>query len=290
MAMGKQALGELENDKWIGMVIGNDARNFCVGANLVDVGTAAQQGQWDQLRQQLMELQNLVMNFRCSDKPVVAAPHGQTLGGGAEIAMHSDHVVAAAETYMGLVEAGVGLLPAGGGTKEMARRIIARPIAISPDAPPLLFAEKAFGTIAQAKVSGSALEARKLGFLTEEDKIVMNPDHVLAVAKREVLNLAEHYRPPTRGKNVYAAGRPTLAALEVGLQQMLWASYATEYDGVIARQIARVLCGGELSAPQWVTEDYILHLEQEAFLSLLHNEKTLERISAMLKTGKPLRN
>jgi 3-hydroxyacyl-CoA dehydrogenase len=191
---------------------------------------------------------------------------------------------------MGLAEAGVGLLPAGGGTKEMARRLISRPLAISPEAPPLPFATKAFETVAQAKVSGSALEARKLGFLTEEDKIVMNPDHVLAVAKRAVLDLAENYRPPESGKDVYVAGLPTLAALEIGVQQLQWAGYATEYDGVVARQIARVLCGGEISGPQWVTEEYLLTLEQEAFLSLLHNQKTMERIQAMLKTGKPLRN
>jgi 3-hydroxyacyl-CoA dehydrogenase len=288
--MGRQALTELESDRWVGMVIGNEAKNFCVGANLVDVATAAKEGQWDQLRQSIGELQNLVMSFRFSSKPVVAAPHGQTLGGGAEIVMHSDRIVAAAETYMGLVEAGVGLLPAGGGLKEMVRRLISKPIALSPDAPPLLFAQKAFETVAQAKVSASALEARKLGFLTEADTIVMNPDHVLAAAKRTVLDLAENYRPPESRLDIFAAGQPTLAALEVGLQQMLWAGYATEYDGVVARQIAYVLCGGDLSAPQWVGEEYILKLEQDGFLSLLHNEKTIERIQAMLTTGKPLRN
>ena len=288
--MGKRALSELEGDRWVGLVIGNEARNFCVGANLVDVATAAQQGQWDQLRQMLQEFQNLVMGFRFSNKPVVTAPHGQTLGGGAEIALHSDQVVAAAETYMGLVETGVGLIPAGGGTKEIARRIISRPIALSPNAPPLPFAEKAFETIAQAKVSGSALEARTLGFLTEENIIVMNPDHLLAVAKRQVLDIAENYRPPEGGKDIYAGGKPLLAALEIGVQQLQWAGYATEYDGVVVRQLARVLCGGELSAPQWVSEVYMLTLEQEAFLSLLHNQKTMERIQAMLTTGKPLRN
>ncbi len=288
--MGKRALSELEGDRWVGLVIGNEARNFCVGANLVDAATAAQQEQWDQLRQVVQEFQNLVMGFRFSNKPVVTAPHGQTLGGGAEIALHSDQVVAAAETYMGLVETGVGLIPAGGGTKEMARRIISKPIALSPNAPPLPFAEKAFETIAQAKVSGSALEARTLGFLTEENIIVMNPDYLLAVAKRQVLDIAENYHPPERGKDIYAGGKPLLAALEIGVQQLQWAGYATEYDGVVVRQLARVLCGGELSAPQWVSEEYMLTLEQETFLSLLHNQKTMERMQAMLTTGKPLRN
>ena len=134
------------------------------------------------------------------------------------------------------------------------------------------------------------MEARTLGFLDDEDLIVMNPDHLLAVAKREVLALANDYRPPERGKNIYAAGKTLLAALEIGVRQLQWAGYATEYDGVVVGQLARVLCGGELSTPQWVSEDYILRLEREAFLALLHNQKTLERIQAMLTTGKPLRN
>ncbi len=191
-----------------------------------------------------------------------------------------------AETYMGLVETGVGLIPAGGGTKELNRRLISRVMALSPDTPPLPLAQKACETIGQAKVSTSALEARTLGFLTEEDPIVMNPDHLLAMARREVLALAEDYRPPERGKNIYAAGKTLLAALEIGVRQLQWAGFATEYDGVVAEQLARALCGGELSSPQWVSEDYLLSLERQAFLSLLHNPKTLERIQAMLTTGK----
>ncbi len=288
--MGMRALRELENDRWVGLVIGNEARNFCVGANLLMVSMAARQGKFEQLRETVVAFQNLMMGLRFCPKPVVTAPHGQTLGGGAEFALHANRVVAAAETYMGLVEVGVGLIPAGGGTKELARRIISPPLALSPDTPPLPFAQKAFETIGQAKVSTSALEARTLGFLSEDDKIVMNPDHVLAVARREVLELADDYRPPERGKNVYAGGKTLLAALEIGVRQLQWAHYATEYDGVVAGHLARVLCGGELSTPQWVTEDYMLKLEQEAFLSLLHNEQTLERIQAMLTTGKPLRN
>ncbi len=288
--MGKRALSELESDRWVGLVIGNKARNFCVGANLVDVGVAAQQGQWEQLDQQLAALQHLLMGLRFSPKPVVAAPHGQTLGGGAEFALHAGRIVAAAETYMGLVEVGVGLIPAGGGTKELARRIISRTMALSPDTPPLPLAQKVFETIGQARVSTSALEARTLGFLSDEDLIVMNPDHLLAAARREVLALAGDYRPPEPGKNIYATGKATLAALEVGVRQLQWARFASEYDGVVGGQLARVLCGGELSTPQWVSEDYILKLERKAFLALLHNQQTLERIQAMLTTGKPLRN
>jgi 3-hydroxyacyl-CoA dehydrogenase len=288
--MGMRALRELNSDRWTGLVIGNEAANFCVGANLLRGGMAAREGKFDQLRETVAAFQDLMMGLRFCPKPVVTAPHGQTLGGGAELALHADRVVAAAETYMGLVEVGVGLIPAGGGTKELVRRIISPPIAVAPDTPALPFAQKAFETIGQAKVSGSAVEARTLGFLTDRDKVVMNPDHVLAVAKREVLELSFDYRPPEREKNIYAGGRTLLAALEVGVRGLQWAGYATEYDGVVAGHLARVLCGGELSTPQWVTEDYILELEREAFLSLLHNEQTLERIHAMLTTGKPLRN
>ena len=290
VTMGRQALRELENDTWLGMVIGNDAKNFCVGANLSDVVTAAQQGQWDQLRQRIKAFLDVVMGLRFSKKPVIAAPHGQTLGAGAEIALHCSRVVAAAETRIGLVDMGVGLLPAGGGTKEMARRLISKPMRINPGAPPLPFAQKAFETIAQAKVSGNAQEARTLGFLTKEDLIVTTPDHLLSIAKHEVLDLAEHYQPPERGLDIYAGGRPVFAALETGIQQLVWGGFVTAYDAVVATTIADVLCGGDLSAGQWVTEDYLLTLEQEGFLSLLHNQKTMERIEAMLKTGKPLRN
>ncbi len=230
------------------------------------------------------------MGFRFAPKPVVAAPRGQTLGGGLEVCLHSDRVVAAGETYMGLVEVGVGLIPAGGGTKELARRIVSRPLGVSPDAPPLPFVQKAFETIAMAKTSSSALEAKEMNFLQEDDRVVMNADHVLSAAKREVLDLADGYVPPERGKNVYAAGKTTRAALEVGVKTLQWGRYASEYDGVIAGHVARVLTGGDLSLPQWVPEEYVLGLEREAFLDLLKNEKTHERIGAMLKTGKPLRN
>src|SRR5205823_3483341 len=155
-----------------------------------------------------------MMGLRFCPKPVVTAPHGQTLGGGTEFALHADRVVAAAETYMGLVEVGLGLIPAGGGTKEMVRRVVSQTIALFPETPPLPLVQKVFETIGQAKVSTSALGARVLGFLTEEDRIVMNPEHLLATAKREVLALAADYRPPERGKTIYATGRPVLAALE----------------------------------------------------------------------------
>jgi len=184
----------------------------------------------------------------------------------------------------------VGLIPAGGGTKEMARRIVSAAVSLAPDTPPLPSLQKAFDTIAMARVSGSALEARALGFLRDDDRIVMNSEHVLAAAKREVLDLADSYAPPERNRNVYAAGRWARAALEVGVKTLEWGRYASEYDGVIGTDVARVLTGGDLSLPQWVPEEYLLELEKDAFLGLLKNDKTQARIAAMLESGKPLRN
>jgi 3-hydroxyacyl-CoA dehydrogenase len=286
--IGNEALRRLEEEDWAGLVIGNEGRNFCVGANLAEVGHSAQQGQFDEIGDAVEALQNLLMGFRFASKPVVAAPRGQTLGGGAEIALHADRICAAGETYMGLVEIGVGLIPAGGGTKELVRRIVSP--AMHTRAPSLPYVQDAFEKIALAKVSASALDAREMGYLREEDRIVMNPDHLINTAKREVLDLADGYAPPVHDESVYAAGNVVRAALEVGVKTLQWGRYATEYDGVIAAHLARVLTGGDLSLPQWVSEEYILKLEKEAFVSLLKNEKTHERIGAMLKTGKPLRN
>ena len=288
--MGYMALEALERDYVVGLVIGNEGRNFCVGANLFEIAQRAEQGAIGEIGERVEALQNLLMGFRFAPKPVVAAPRGQTLGGGLEVCLHSDRTVAAGETYMGLVEAGVGLIPAGGGTKELARRIVSKPLSITPDATPLPFVQKAFETIAMAKTSSSALEAKEMGFLEEDDRMVMNADHLLSAARREVHDLADGYVPPDRGKNVYAAGKTARAALEVAIKTVQWGRYASEYDGVIAGHVARVLTGGEVSLPQWVPEEYVLKLEKEAFLDLLKNEKTHERIDAMLKTGKPLRN
>ncbi len=288
--MGYAALEALNRDEVAGLVIGNEGRNFCVGANLGEIAYAVQNGMLDQVGKSVDALHDLLMGFRFAAKPVVAAPRGQTLGGGLEICLHADRVVAAGETYMGLVEAGVGLIPAGGGTKELARRIVSRAMSTAPNTPALPFLQKAFETIAMAKVSGSALEARELGFLDEDDRVVMNADHVLHAAKREVLDLADGYAPPERDHNVYAPGKTARAALEMGIKTMQWGRYATEYDGVIAGHAARVLTGGDLTMPQWVTEDYVLDLEKEAFLDLLKNKETHERIEHMLRTGKPLRN
>ena len=288
--MGYRALEALEREDVAGLVIGNEGRNFCVGANIGEILHAAKNGMLDEVGERLEAFQGLLMGLRFAPKPVVAAPRGQTLGGGLEVCLHSDRIIAAGETYMGLVEAGVGLIPAGGGTKELARRIVSRPLGITPDVTPLPFVQKAFETIAMARTSSSALEAREMGFLEEDDRIVMNADHLLAAARREVENLAEGYVPPERGKNVYAAGKTARAALEVAIKTVQWGRYASSYDGVVAAHVARVLTGGDLSLPQWVPEEYLLELEKGAFLDLLKNEKTHERIDHMLETGKPLRN
>ena len=288
--LGARALQELESGDWAGLVIANQARNFCVGANLGEVGMAAYQGLYDQVGEAVEGLQRVLMGFRHAPRPVVAAPHGQTLGGGAEIVLHADRVVAALETYIGLVEVGVGIVPAGGGCKELLRRVVAPAVRAAPDAPVLPFVQRVFETIGLAKVAASALEARELGFLEEHDVVVLNADHQLAAAKREVLDLADSYTPPAREASVYAAGLPVLAALELGVQTLQWAGQAGEHDGVVARHLARVLCGGELSLGQWVTEQHILDLERDAFLALLREPKTMERIQAFLTTGKVVRN
>src|SRR5215213_565111 len=245
--MGHRALEALEREDVIGLVIGNEGRNFSVGANLGEMAHAVQNGDLEGIGESVEALQNLLMAFRFAPKPIVSAPRGQTLGGGLEVCLHSDRNVAAGETYMGLVEVGVGLIPAGGGTKEMAR-------------------------------------------LTADDRIVMNADHLISAAKREVQDLSDGYAPPEHGNNVYASGRTARAALEMGVKTMQWGHYATDYDGVIAGHVARILTGDNLSLPQWVPEEYLLKLEKQSFLDLLKQEKTHERIEALLKTGKPVRN
>jgi len=288
--MGHRALEELERDEVVGLVIGNESRNFSVGANLGEIARAVQDRDLEGVEKSVEALQDLLMAFRFAPKPIVAAPHGQTLGGGLEVCLHSDRIVAAGETYMGLVEVGVGLIPAGGGTKELARRLVSPALHTAPDTPPLPFLQRAFEQIALSKTATSALEAKEMGFLTDDDRVVMNADHLISAAKRQVLDLADGYAPPEHGKNVYAVGKTTRAALEVAVKTLQWGRYASWYDGVIAGHLAYAITGGGINQPQWVSEEYVLGLEKEAFLSLLENEKTHERIEALLKTGKPKRN
>ncbi len=288
-AMGSKALEELEKD-YVGLVIGNEAQNFCVGANVFSVVMAAEANQWDQIEQGIKGMQDQMLGFRYCSKPVVAAPIGMALGGGAEVCMAADRVCAAGETYMGLVEVGVGLIPGGGGCREMIKRLVS-PAMKTADSDPLPFLAKAFENIAMAKVSASALQAREMGFLTDNDRLIMKGEHRLAEAKRMVLEMvAASYAPAPRTKSIYALGQRGIAALSIAAQSMYWGDYVSEYDLFIAKKIAHILSGGPLTSPQWVDEQVILDLEREAFLSLLGQEKTIARIKHLLMTGKPLRN
>ncbi len=286
--MGHQALEKLATD-FEAMVIGNGAENFCVGANLFAVGVAAASGMWGQLDQMIKGLQTLTFNLRHAPKPVITAVQGMALGGGVEMALAGWEAVAAHESYMGLVEFGVGLIPAGGGCKEVLRRKVnpTMRIANADVLPPL---QAAFEQIALAKVGTSAWENRELGYLLDTDIIVMNADHRLAKAKQRALQLVAAGARPPEVEKIYAAGRDALAALRLGVQSLVWGGYATPHDQVIANKLAYVLCGGDLSAPAWVDPWYILDLEREAFLSLLGEQKTRDRMTHMLQTGKPLRN
>ena len=283
-----EALDRAESE-FDGLVIGNEADNFSAGANLFMVVVAAQQKMWDTLEGAVKKLQDMNMRMRYFPKPVVIAPAGLALGGGCEVTMHGSRVVAAAETYIGLVELGAGVIPAGAGTKEIMRRVI-NPAMRTPDAEVLPFLQRAFLQIGQAKVATSAWEARDMAILGPQDRIVLNRDHLLTEAKKEVLHMVLAGFAPPAPEMIYAAGRDMRGALLVGAWMFAQGGYITEYEQVIASKLAHVLAGGELSKPAWVSEQYILDLEREAFLSLCGQEKTQERMWALLNTGKPLRN
>lgn len=289
MQMLKFAVDETEKNH-VGLVIGNQGGNFSAGANIMMILLAAQEEEWDDINLMIHAFQQANMRLRYSSKPVVAAPYGLSLGGGCEIPLHADKVRAAAETYMGLVEVGVGLLPGGGGTKEMALRTMdaARK---TPDADPLNFLKKTFEIIGMGKVATSAQEAKSFGFLRDSDAISMNGDRLIADAKQEVLNLAAAgYTQPVQRTDIYAPGESVLAAFKIALTMMKRGGYISDHDELIGRKIAKILCGGELNHASEVSEQYLLDLEREGFLSLCGERKTQERIAAMLKTGKPLRN
>ena len=287
-SMMVQSVEELEKGGSVGMVIGNDGADFCVGANLA--GGFGSNGS-EALNRGVKAMQDALMAMRFCSRPIVAAPFGRTLGGGAEVALAASRIVAAAETYMGQVEVGVGLVPAAGGCKELIRRVVSPAISQTPNADPLPFVQNVLQTIGMAKVSSSAAEARELGFLSGADRIVMNRDHLMAEAKEEVLEMAAHgYSAPAREKNCYAAGRDVLAALKAGIYVMQQGAYMSEYDALISSRLASILCGGDLSAGQWVDEQFFLDREREVFVALCREPKTLDRIQFMLANGKPLRN
>ncbi|MFN2237504.1 MAG: 3-hydroxyacyl-CoA dehydrogenase family protein, partial [Anaerolineales bacterium] len=289
--MINRALDKTESGDFEGIIIGtDDTYAFCAGANLGMILMAAKMGQWDLLEGATKTLQDVGMRMRYSPKPVVIAPAGLCLGGGAEITMHASRVVAAAELYVGQVEIGVGVIPAGGGTKELLRRII-NPVMRIKDAIGLPAMQHIFELIGMAKIATSAEEARQLGFLGSSDRIVMNRDHVIAEAKKEVLHMLDTNWHPPAPELIYAGGRDMLAALRSGLAMFASGGYITEYEHKhIGQKMIYVMSGGELSSPTWVTEQYILDLEREAFLSLCGEEKTQERMYHMLENGKALRN
>ncbi len=278
-----------EEQGWRGMVIGNNAQNFTVGANIMMIAMMAYQQEWDELNQAVNIFQQTSMRIRYSAIPVVIATQGYVFGGGCEFSMHADAVVAGAESYIGLVEVGVGLIPGGGGTKEFAVRL-SDEMASEGDVQIPRLIEK-FKTIATAQVATSADEAFKFGYLKHnKDSIVRNVARNISEAKKKVLELATDYVMPIQRKDITVLGRTGLGALYVAAHSLKLGNYASEHDILIAKKVAYVLCGGDLTSQQQVSEQYLLDIEREMFLSLCGEQKTLERIQHMLENGKPLRN
>ncbi len=271
------------------LVVGSDAANFSAGANLMLVLLEAQEGNWDELDLMVRGFQQATMALRYSPVPVIVAPAGLTLGGGAEIAQHGDRVQASGETYLGLVEVGVGLIPAGGGTKEMIVRAMSQ--LPTPQSDPLPYVQKAFETVALAKVSASGPDAIGLGYLAPTDSFTMNRERLLTDAKARALErVREGYHAPAPRTAIPVGGESLGAALKLGVHLAWRAGRASDHDALIGRKLAHIFAGGDVPHATTVSEQYLLDLEREAFMSLLGERKTLERIQHTLKTGKPLRN
>ncbi len=280
---------DLAETQFEGIVIGNQGEHFSAGANLFLIAMYSQQGQWDELEGVVKGLQDMNMRMRYSPVPVVLAPFGYTLGGGAELMMHASRIVSSGFLVTGLVEVGMGLLPAGGGTKEMLRRVL-NPAMQTENADPMPVVQRLFMQIGTAQVATSPIEAREFGMIAPSDRIVMNDDYLLMEAKREARHLADAgYAAPYKEK-VYAAGADVLSTLRVGVWMFEEGRYISEHDRLIGEKVAYVLAGGNISQPQWVDEQYILDLEREGFMSLCGEKKTQERLWHFLQTGKPLRN
>jgi 3-hydroxyacyl-CoA dehydrogenase len=296
IAMLHKGLKRLETD-FDAMVIANQAVNFSVGANLMLVLVGAQEQEWDELHMAVKQFQNINLAIKYAPKPVVAAPQGLALGGGCEVTLHAARIQAAAEAYIGLVETGVGLIPGGGGTKEMLIR--ANEHAAGGEDLDLFHALKpVFEAIAMAKVGTSAEECRDLGYLRREDGVSMNRDRLVADAKEAALSLvrggykplAATWREGAQTTQIKVLGEQFLAGAKLAIHIMFRGGYASEYDAHVGRKLANILAGGALTSPQLVSEQYVLDLEREAFVSLCGEKKTQERIAHTLKTGKPLRN
>jgi 3-hydroxyacyl-CoA dehydrogenase len=286
---GIQKSISLAEEKYKGLVIANDTTNFSAGANVGMIFMLAIEQEYDELDMAIRMFQQTMMRARYSAIPVVVAPHALALGGACELSLHADKVCAAAETYIGLVELGVGLIPGGGGTKEFVLRASDE---MHEDEPETITLKNRFLTIATAKVATSAYEAYDLGILRKGlDEVVLNQSRRIGEAKRSVIDLYDSgYTTPVQRKDIRVLGRQGLGALLAGINGMWRAGYATEHDALVARKLAYVMCGGDLSEQTLVSEDYLLNLEREAFLSLCGEKKTLERIQSVLKSGKPVRN
>ena len=279
----------ISEEKFNGLVIANEGPNFSAGANVGMIFMLAIEQEYDELDMAIRMFQNTMMRVRYSSIPVAVAPHALTLGGACEMSLHSDVICAAAETYIGLVELGVGLIPGGGGTKEFVLRAGDE---MHDEEPETITLKNRFLSIATAKVATSAAEAFDMGvFRKGQDHIVMNMGRRIATAKSAVMDLhAQGYTMPTVRKDVKVLGRSALGALLAGINGMQKAGYATAHDAVVAKKLAYVMCGGDLSEQSLVSEQYLLDLEREAFLSLCGEKKTLERIQSVLKSGRPIRN
>lgn len=283
-----RALDLLENERFDALVIGNQGSRFSVGFNLLLGMMLVNSGRLGELESGIANSQSLAETMQFYHKPIITAPFQHTLGGGAEIMMSGSVIVAAMELYAGLVETSVGLIPSGGGCVQFIRRLL-NPVMENPQADPLPHLQQIFENIALSKVSTSAIEAKELGFLAEKDPIIANQSHLLQKAKRRALSMIEGFQTPSR-REVWAAGRDAYAAFLIGIDDMKRNGYASDYDAHIAAKLAYVLCGGDLARPTWVSPEYFYALEREAFLSLIGEEKTRERILHMLETNKPLRN
>ncbi len=286
---GIQRAVTIAEEKYRGLVIANEGPHFSAGANVGMIFMLAVEQEFDDLDMAVRTFQHTMMRVKYAGVPVVVAPHSLTLGGACELNLHADKICAAAETYIGLVEVGVGLIPAGGGTKEFVLRAAAE---THPDEPETIPLKNRFITIATAKASGSAAEAFELGFLRNgRDIIVQHPGRRIAVAKRAVEECWEQgYRAPVPPTGIRVLGRTGLGALYAGVNGMLKGGYASGHDALVAKKLAYIMCGGDLSAQSFVSEQYLLDLEREAFLSLCGEKKSLERMQSVLKTGKPIRN
>jgi 3-hydroxyacyl-CoA dehydrogenase len=287
LTMTRNAVKRAE-EEGIGLVIGNQGANFSVGANLMIIAVALAEGALEDIDMAVRSFQRATMAVKYARVPVVVAPFNMTLGGGCEFALHADAVNAYAETYMGLVEVGVGLLPAGGGTKEMCLRAVHLAKKYDTDVSPFIF--KNFQNIGMAKVSTSAAELYGMGYLRDGDAVTMNLDSLIADAKAKVVALARTYRPGRPQEDIPAPGRSVAASIKSQLWNLVQGGFATEYEGTMGAVIAEVICGGDVPAGTLITEQYLLDLEREAFLRLCRNRQTAERIQHMLKKGKPLRN